>query len=77
MDRADEDEDAGSEGYEQEFKEAEKEQAAMSKGRRPGRPQKRGPQKASTVLHNSGAESDHEETPKSGEYLVGNYMTGS
>ena len=29
MDRDDEDEDAGSEGYEQEFKEAEKEQAAM------------------------------------------------
>ena len=48
-----------------------------AKGRRLGRPQKRGPQKASTVLHNSGSESDHEETPKSGEYLVGNYMTGS
>ena len=29
LDRADEDEDAGSDGYEQEFKEAEKEQAAM------------------------------------------------
>ena len=31
LDRAEEDEDAGSEGYEQEFQEAEKEQATMIK----------------------------------------------
>ena len=56
----------------QEPTKAEKEAA---KGRRPGRTPKRSTVKTSAVFHNTADESDHEESPTVGGYLVLKYLS--
>ena len=46
-----------------------------AKSHRPGRPPKRSTVKSSAVLHNTGDESDQEESPRVGGYLVLKYLS--